>query len=133
MSHAEFESNLKKMTSCQRKAFSYIQNHFMNRKNDALRAFITGGAGVGKSFLLKIISNYLQLFCAGCSGTNPVKCCAPTGPAARNINGQTIHSALKIPVDKYSRLSLSRIPRDSLKYFEISVVRHIRFAELRKK
>ena len=33
----------------------------------------------------------------------------------------------------YSRLSLSRIPRDSLKYFEISVVRHIRFAELRKK
>ena len=34
---------------------------------------------------------------------------------------------------KYSRLSLSRIPRDSLKYFEISVVRHIRFVELRKK
>ena len=33
----------------------------------------------------------------------------------------------------YSRLSLSRIPRDSLKYFEISVVRHIRFAELWKK
>ena len=32
----------------------------------------------------------------------------------------------------YSRLSLSRIPRDSLKYFEISVPRHIRFAELRK-
>ena len=34
---------------------------------------------------------------------------------------------------KYSRLSLSRIPRDSLKNFEISVPRHIRFAELRKK
>ena len=33
----------------------------------------------------------------------------------------------------YSRLSLSRTPRDSLNYFEISVVRHIRFAELRKK
>ena len=33
----------------------------------------------------------------------------------------------------YSRLSLSRIPRDPLKYFEISVARHIRFAELRKK
>ena len=32
-----------------------------------------------------------------------------------------------------SRLSLSRIPRDSLEYFEISVLRHIRFAELRKK
>ena len=32
----------------------------------------------------------------------------------------------------YSRLSLSQIPRDSLRYFEISVSRHIRFAELRK-
>ena len=32
----------------------------------------------------------------------------------------------------YSRLSLSRSPRDSLEYFEISVPRHIRFAELRK-
>ena len=32
----------------------------------------------------------------------------------------------------YCQLSLSRIPRDSLNYFEISVLRHIRFAELRK-
>ena len=37
-----------------------------------------------------------------------------------------------IPYSLYSRLSLSRIPRDSLKYFEISVLRHIRFAELSK-
>ena len=33
---------------------------------------------------------------------------------------------------KYSRLSLSRIPRDSLKHFEISVPRNIRVAEVRK-
>ena len=33
---------------------------------------------------------------------------------------------------KYSRLSLSRSRRDPLKYFEISVLRHIRCAELRK-
>ena len=32
--------------------------------------------------------------------------------------------------DNYSRLSLSRIPRDSLKFFEISELRHIRFAEM---
>ena len=31
----------------------------------------------------------------------------------------------------YSRLSLSRSRRDPLKHFEISVVQHIRFAELR--
>ena len=33
----------------------------------------------------------------------------------------------------YSRLSLSRSPRDSLKYLEISVLRHIRFADFGKK
>ena len=33
---------------------------------------------------------------------------------------------------RYSRLSLSRSPRDCMKQFEISVPRHIRFAELRK-
>ena len=32
----------------------------------------------------------------------------------------------------YSQLSLSRSRRDPLKHFEISVLRHIRFAELRK-
>ena len=30
---------------------------------------------------------------------------------------------------KYSRLSLSRTPRESMKQFEISVLRHIRFAD----
>ena len=32
----------------------------------------------------------------------------------------------------YSRISLSRIPRDSLKHFEISVPRHIRVERVRK-
>ena len=32
----------------------------------------------------------------------------------------------------YSLLSLPQTPRDSLKYFEISIPRHIRFADLRK-
>ena len=35
-------------------------------------------------------------------------------------------------LSKYSRLSSSRIPRDSLKHFEISVPRHIRVERVRK-
>ena len=35
-------------------------------------------------------------------------------------------------VIRYNRLSLSRIPRDSLKHFEISVPRDVRAAEVRK-
>ena len=35
-------------------------------------------------------------------------------------------------IDNYSRLSLSRTPRDSLEYIEIPVLRHIRCPDLRK-
>ena len=41
--------------------------------------------------------------------------------------------SIKIYYEWYCQLSLSWTPRDSLKYFEISVSRHIRFAELRRK
>ena len=43
----------------------------------------------------------------------------------------TMHSH-NLNVFRYSRLSLSRSRRDPLKHFEISVLRHIRFAELKK-
>ena len=55
---------------------------------------------MGKSFLLKLIAGYLELKTAIISGTSPVKCVAPTGTAARNIRGLTLH-LLKIPVEKY--------------------------------
>ena len=42
-------------------------------------------------------------------------------------------SGVLAEIRKYSRLSLSRIPRDSLKHFDISVPRHISVAEVRKK
>ena len=45
----------------------------------------------------------------------------------------TTISKYKIKCVLNSLLSLSRSPRDSLKYFEITVTRHIRFVEFRRK
>ena len=57
------------------------------------------------------------------------------GGEGHNISDREIHPLKVHPFplrsNLYSRLSLSRIPKDSLKYFEISVPRHIRVAELR--
>ena len=39
---------------------------------------------------------------------------------------------MKLNFYNYSRFSLSRSQRDPLKHFEISVLRHVRFAELMK-
>ena len=60
------------------------------------------------------------------------------------VSSQSVSSTVARPFDsshsdtpsgnlQYSRLMLSRTPRDPQKYFEISVLRHIRFADLRKK
>ena len=49
-----------------------------------------------------------------------------------NFIGQQNKKNTKYVKKNYSRLSLSRSQRDHLKDFKISVLRHIRFAELRK-
>lgn len=70
--------------------------------------FITGGAGVGKTFTANILIACLQLFCTSQLNTNSVVVCTPTRTATSHINGQTIHSLFKIPVVQhltYSSLS----------------------------
>ena len=57
----------------------------------------------------------------------------PNQTTSMNMNGDMSILCICFKRPIYSRLSLSRIPKDSLKYFEIAVPRHIRFAELEKK
>lgn len=52
--------------------------------------FLTGSAGTGKSFMTRQIINFLQ------SKNKNYLLIAPTGVAAQNIGGKTIHSSLKI-------------------------------------
>ncbi|QDZ22718.1 ATP-dependent DNA helicase PIF1 [Chloropicon primus] len=63
--------------------------------------FITGGAGVGKSFLVEKVVEALN------KRGSKVQICATTGIAAVNIGGQTIHSFAGIPIDKESKESLA--------------------------
>lgn len=100
MSLEEFHNSVKKLTLSQSKVLKFLKLKFQN-KEFPFYMFISGGAGVGKTFLTKVIVAYLQLFCSKVSNSNPVLVCAPTGTAANNINGGTIHSMLKIPVCKY--------------------------------
>ena len=55
--------------------------------------FITGGAGTGKSVILRFVLEEL-------SKTKRVAVAAPTGLAAENVNGVTIHSMFGLPTNR---------------------------------
>ena len=68
-------------------------------KPDPLHVFITGGAGAGKSHLIKAIQyEAMRLLSRGCRAPDYicVPLTAPTGIAAHNLNAATIHNAFSI-------------------------------------
>jgi hypothetical protein len=65
--------------------------------DDHATLFLTGGAGTGKTYLLRCIIDGLRL-----SGRT-VAVLAPTGVAAHHIGGATLHSFLKLAPQWYNR------------------------------
>ena len=71
---------------------------------EPLQIFLTGDAGCGKSFLIKVIYQSLtKVFSYGNVSLDKAKVLfmAPTGVAAINIDDTTIHTALIIPVGHF--------------------------------
>ncbi|MEW8561119.1 MAG: DUF6570 domain-containing protein [Candidatus Thiodiazotropha sp.] len=94
-SQTSYHEHCSKLTRDQRNVLKYLQK---KGDGDTFHIFVTGPGGVGKSFLIKVLVQYLTLFTSRVSGIVPVAVLAPTGVAAFNIQGQTIHSSLRIPV-----------------------------------
>ncbi len=74
----------------QYKAYTSITNSITSLLYTGVHFFVTGPGGTGKSFLLKSLETWCQR-----SRQKPLLL-APTGIAANNISGKTIHSALSI-------------------------------------
>jgi ATP-dependent DNA helicase PIF1 len=81
--------------------FKRIESHYNDvlngHKIDPLRIIVMGTAGTGKTYLIKAIRGRLQEM-VGTGSKSPIIVLAPTGVAAFNIDGMTIHSALSIPI-----------------------------------
>ena len=85
------EFNIFDLTPDQYKIFNIVTTAIGGHlQHQRARFFITGPAGTGKSYLLQALEYWFQ-------GRNITYLkTAPTGIAASNIGGQTIHSALSI-------------------------------------
>ena len=91
---------------------SVMQGNKTKVKPDPLHMFITGGAGTGKSFLIKALYQMIQITLRK-EGDDPTMIktllMAPTGMAAFNIEGQTIHSSLLLNLGQKRNNSHSRL------------------------
>ena len=89
----------------QREFFQHVL-HWIKLKEDPLYAFLSGGAGVGKSVLIRVLYQALHRLLHSGEGEDPddirILLCAFTGKAAYNINGVTIASAFH---KKYNQLN----------------------------
>ncbi|CAG2257671.1 unnamed protein product [Mytilus edulis] len=107
----EFRCHLRKLNKEQLE-FVYDAIHILKTSEDPIYWFLSGGAGVGKSYVTKALYQMAVKFYSKQAGedfsSNKVMLLAPTGKAAYHIHGNTIHSALKVPVNQklqYKQLS----------------------------
>ena len=108
--------NLVSSLNKEQKEFFYHVVHSVKTQNAPLYSFLTGGAGVGKSRLTNALFEATTRHYNRQLNANPdylkVLKLAPTGKAAFNNRGNTIHSALKIPANrgfKYSALDSDKL------------------------
>ena len=73
----------------QLQAYTLIQEHAEAHHSPPLRLIVSGTAGTGKSYLIHCLRLLLD---------HRVRVAAPTGVAAFNIEGHTLHSLLSLPV-----------------------------------
>ena len=112
ISREEFYEMCSQLNSGQQYLFNYImkfsQELILNSRNDVpdpepFYLLLTGGAGVGKSFLVKCLVEYLKKTLKyrgqNFSKQPSVAVTASTGKAATNVDGSTLHSAFLLPVN----------------------------------
>ena len=112
ISNEELNSRIRSLNKKQREIFDLILKWTREtiqsrsskniKKPDPFQIFLTGSAGCGKSHLLTTIKLYLQKSLTYGSkdiGKERLLMLAPTGVAAVNVDGSTIHSTLGILTD----------------------------------
>jgi DNA replication protein DnaC len=112
----DYRKMIQKLNEKQKEFFYHVLHH-IKTSDKPIYCFLSGGAGVGKSHLTKSLYQAALKYYNTRAGDNfqevKILMLAPTGKAAYNIKGNTIHSALAIPacqsLRNYKPLDSSRL------------------------
>ncbi|KAL0892661.1 hypothetical protein ABMA27_014384 [Loxostege sticticalis] len=114
MSDEDFLRGVNSLNHDQKQLFAKVSDKLRtNTTNDQQRTllmFITGGAGSGKSFTLKLLVEQIRRL----SSNTSVTITAPTGVAARLVGGCTLHSTFVLPIEKGQTVTLRPLTGDRL-------------------
>lgn len=110
----------------QREFFNHVMQ-WIKSKQEPIHAYLSGGAGVGKSVLIRALYQALHRYLAAKEGENPddirILLCAYTGKAAFNIGGQTIASAFHQKINqRQQNMHCDELNTFRTKYRNLSVV-----------
>ena len=117
---------LRSLNLRQREFFNHII-HWIKCREEPIHAFLSGGAGVGKSVVIRALYQSLYRMLNLREGENPddirVLLCAYMGTAAFNIGGNTICSAFhKKMYQTDQRMSADQLNTFRIKYKHLKVV-----------
>lgn len=146
LSTEEINQQMERLNHDQQSVLNVVQAHFNNHCLFPLHIFISGEGGTGKSFLIRTLVEWIRCYTAPFVGANPVLVCGPTGMSAKNIQGKTLHSIFKLPVQhgrqpEYSELS-SRVLQQIRKQFhsvhtlvvdEVSMVSNVMLTHIHRR
>ena len=103
MTDADFRKRVQSVNKEQMEFFYHVL-HSIKSNSQPLKLFLSGGARVGKSWVLNILFEAITRHFNHLPGEDPdelkVMKVVPTGKAAFNIGGNTLHSAFQIPANQ---------------------------------
>ena len=130
----EYLTLLRNLNLRQREFFNHVV-HWIKCKDTPIYAFLTGGAGVGKSVVIRALYQSLYRILNLRDGENPddirILLCAYMGFAAFNISGQTICSAFHKKMYQGTNLLLAdELNTGKLRYVKLAYLENTTCVEV---
>lgn len=105
----------------------HVTSNLLSRNNSPFQIFLTGLAGCGKTFVIKLIMEIYNRFTNNNGICNAYITCTSTGKVAVTIDGITVHTALKIFLSNLHQLHTKDVHqyRALFKYVKVLIIDEI--------
>lgn len=124
MPSPEFYELMRMANKKQVELLRHVISNLLSLNNCPFQIFLTGPAGCGKTFVIKLIMEIYNRFTNNDGIFNAYITCASTGKAAVAIDGTTVHTALKISLSNLHQLHTEDVHqyRALFKYVKVLII-----------